>query len=185
MAELAERAPDAPAVTCAGTTITRAALQSAGNRLARDLAARGVGHGDFVTVALPNSIDWFVAYVAIWKLGAVPQPVSAKLPARELAEIVELAGSTVTLGAEPGSLEGTICLPVGYRAPADVDDGPLPDAVSPAWKAPTSGGSTGRPKLIVAGDPAELDPDVPNRFGFVEDGCLVMPGPLYHNGPAV
>jgi bile acid-coenzyme A ligase len=185
LAELAERAPDAPAVTCSGTTNTRAALQSAGNRLARDLAARGVGHGDFVTVALPNSIDWFVGYVAIWKLGAVPQPVSAKLPARELAEIVELAGSTVTLGAEPGSLEGTICLPVGYRAPADVDDGPLPDAVSPAWKAPTSGGSTGRPKLIVAGDPAELDPDAPNRFGFVEDGCLVMPGPLYHNGPAV
>ena len=185
LAELAELAPDAPAVTCAGVTIRRAALQSAGNRLARDLAARGVGHGDFVTVALPNSIDWFVAYVAIWKLGAVPQPVSAKLPARELAEIVELAGSTVTLGAEPESLEGTICLPVGYRAPADLDDGPLPDAVSPAWKAPTSGGSTGRPKLIVAGDPAELDPEDPNRFGFVEDGCLVMPGPLYHNGPAV
>ena len=178
-------APDFPAVTCAGVTITRAALQSAGNRLARDLAARGVGDGDFVTVALPNSIDWFVAYVAIWKLGAVPQPVSAKLPARELAEIVELAGSKVTLGAEPGRLEGTICLPVGYRAPADLDDGPLPDAVSPAWKAPTSGGSTGRPKLIVAGDPAELDPEDPNRFGLRRDGCLVMPGPLYHNGPAV
>ena len=125
LAELAELAPDAPAVTCAGVTITRAALQSAGNRLARDLAARGVGYGDFVTVALPNSLDWFVAYVAIWKLGAVPQPVSAKLPARELAEIVELAGSTVTLGAEPGRLEGTICLPVGYRAPADLDDGYL------------------------------------------------------------
>ena len=96
------------------------------NRLARDLAGRGVEHGDLVTVALPNSIDWFVAYVACWKLGAVPQPVSAKLPARELADIVGLAGAKVVLGAEPGALEGADCLPAGYAAPTDLDDGPLP-----------------------------------------------------------
>jgi len=185
LADLAAAAPDAPAVTCAGRILTRAELIAAGNRLARDLAGRGVGVGDFVTVALPNSLDWFVGYVAIWTLGAVPQPVSAKLPARELAEIVALAGSTVTLGAEPGHLEGTTCLPVGYQPPADLDDGPLPDVVSPAWKAPTSGGSTGRPKLIVSGEAAELDPDEPNRFGFLDGGALVMPGPLYHNGPGV
>lgn len=185
LADLAAREPDFPAVTCAETTLSRAELERRGNRLARDLARRGVAQGDFVTVALPNSLDWFVAYVAIWKLGAVPQPVSAKLPRRELAEIVALAGSKVTLGADPGSLDNTACLPHGYAPPSDLDDGPLPDAISPAWKAPTSGGSTGRPKLIVSGDPAEIDPDEPNRFGFVERGCLVMPGPLYHNGPAV
>ncbi len=185
LADLAEQEPDFPAVTCAGVTLTRRELEQRANRMARDLAGRGVGLGDFVTVALPNSLDWFVAYVAIWKLGAIPQPVSAKLPQRELAEIVALAGSKVTIGAEPGLLGGTECLPVGYRPPDGISDEPLPDATSPAWKAPTSGGSTGRPKLIVAGDPAELDPDEPNRFGFLERGCLVMPGPLYHNGPAV
>ena len=68
---------------------------------------------------------------------------------------------------------------------ADLDDGPLPDAVSPAWKAPTSGGSTGRPKLIVSGDPSLIDDEAPSALGFERDGCLVMPGPLYHNGPAV
>jgi bile acid-coenzyme A ligase len=57
--------------------------------------------------------------------------------------------------------------------------------VSPAWKAPTSGGSTGRPKLIVSGDPAEIDTDVRTPFRLVPGGCLVMPGPLYHNGPLV
>lgn len=185
LADLAADAPDFPAVTCGGRTISRAELVADGNRLARDLQQRGVGQGDFVTVALPNSIDWFAAYVAIWTLGAIPQPVSAKLPPRELAEIVALAGSKVTFGAEPGSLPDTECLPVGYQAPNDLDDGPLPDAVSPAWKAPTSGGSTGRPKLIVSGDPAEIDPDVPNLIGATDRGCLVMPGPLYHNGPAV
>ena len=99
LTELAAAAPDRPAVTCGDVSLTRAELESRANRLARDLAARGVGHGDYVTVALPNSVDWFVAFVACWKLGAVPQPVSAKLPARELTEIVELAQSKVILGA--------------------------------------------------------------------------------------
>jgi bile acid-coenzyme A ligase len=185
LADFAAAAPERTAVTCDGMSVTRGELEVRANRLARDLAGRGVGEGDFVTVALPNSIEWFVAYVATWKLGAVPQPVSAKLPPRELAEIVALAGSKVVLGATPGELDGAVCLPVGYQPPGDIDDGPLPDATSPAWKAPTSGGSTGRPKLIVSGDPAELDTDEPPPLLLSLDGCLVMPGPLYHNGPAV
>ncbi len=185
LSDLAEAKPDFSAVTCAGRTVSRAELERLGNRFARDLQSRGVGVGDFVTVALPNSVDWFIAYVGCWKIGAVPQPVSAKLPHRELAEIVALAESKVVVGAEPGSLPDTICLPVGYESPTDLDDSPLPDAVSPAWKAPTSGGSTGRPKLIVAGDPSLTDDEAPSALGYQRDGCMVMPGPLYHNGPAV
>jgi bile acid-coenzyme A ligase len=185
LSDLAADNPDFPAVTCGGRSVSRSELERLGNRMARDLQARGVGVGDFVTVALPNSVDWFVAYLGCWKLGAVPQPVSAKLPARELAEIVALAESKVVVGAEPESLPNTVCLPVGYRSPRDLDDGPMPDAVSPAWKAPTSGGSTGRPKLIISGDPSLTDDEAPSALGFERDGCLVMPGPLYHNGPAV
>lgn len=178
-------------MVCGGRSITRGDLEREANRLARDLSSRGVGHGDFVTVALPNSIDWFVAYVAIWKLGAIPQPVSAKLPPRELAAIVELAAPKVVVGVEPGSDMAALlppaveCLPKGYNASGDLSDEPLPDAISPAWKAPTSGGSTGRPKLIVSGDPAVLDADSDPPLFLGRDGCLVMPGPLYHNGPAV
>ncbi|MGA0971838.1 MAG: AMP-binding protein [Ilumatobacteraceae bacterium] len=191
LADLAAQAPDRAAVVCGEHTLTRSELERAANRMAHDLAQRGVGHGDFVTVALPNSLDWFVAYVAIWKLGAVPQPVSAKLPARELAAIVELANSKVVIGVDPASdvalqLHAEVdCIPVGYRSPDTMPDDPLPDAVSPAWKAPTSGGSTGRPKLIVSGDAAEIDTDIEPMFMLAPDGCLIMPGPLYHNGPAV
>jgi bile acid-coenzyme A ligase len=185
LTDFAEQDPDHPAVTCGSRGLSRGELESQANRFARDLASRGVVTGDFVTVALPNSVDWFVAYVACWKLGAIPQPVSARLPARELAEIVALAQSRVVVGAEPGSLAGADCLPVGYQPPTELSDGPLPDAVSPAWKAPTSGGSTGRPKLIVAGDPSIIDTEAPPTHGLAIDGCLVMPGPLYHNGPAL
>jgi bile acid-coenzyme A ligase len=47
----------------------------------------------------------------------------------------------------------------------------------------TSGGSTGRPKLILNTAPAEIDPDAKPLLMMTPDGTLVMPGPLYHNGP--
>lgn len=186
---LAQELPDASAVTCHDVTLSRSQLESHSNRLAHELASYGVGEGSFVTVAVPNSVDWFVAYLACWKLGAIPQPVSAKLPGRELAAIVELAGSTVVVGAPeeafahlPASI---VHLPLGHQPPPEFTDATLPDAVSPAWKAPTSGGSTGRPKLIVSGDPALFDDEAPAPLQIASGGCMLVPGPLYHNGPAV
>lgn len=173
LTDLAVAAPDRPAITCGEQTVTRAQLDSLSNRMARGLQAKGVETGDMVTIALPNSVEWFVATIACWKLGAVPQPVSSRLPGRELEAIIELANPKVVLGPEP------------LDVPADFDDSPLPDAVSPAWKAPTSGGSTGRPKLIVAGDPSMIDPETPSPLLFQQDGSFVMPGPMYHNGPIV
>ncbi len=74
-------------------------------------------------------------------------------------------------------------LSIGHRSGTDYSDDPLPDAISPAWKAPTSGGSTGRPKLIVSGDPAVYDTEAPLPLGLAPRGVWSMPGPLYHNGP--
>ena len=212
LADLAAADPDRPAVTCGTDTVTRAQLEARADRLARHLRRRGVTAGDMVTVALPNSVEWVVAVVAAWKLGAIPQPVSPKLPPRELQAIIDLAQSKVVLGPDSGDLPGdgpdygqglgsghgsgdhvgdrdSDHVGDGSRGGLDGgdigDDEPLPDVVSPAWKAPTSGGSTGRPKLIVAGEPARIDTDEPPGLRLQPDGCLVMPGPLYHNGPIV
>jgi bile acid-coenzyme A ligase len=65
---LAAAAPDEPAVTCDGHTLTRGELDRSTNRLARAYAERGVGVGDYVTIVLPNSIEWVQAVVACWKL---------------------------------------------------------------------------------------------------------------------
>jgi bile acid-coenzyme A ligase len=184
LTSLAELDPSRRAITCGEKSITRSELESQANRLARDLAAGGAGEGDMITIALPNSIEWFVAFAASWKIGAIPQPVSAALPARELQAIVELADPSVVIGVSPELAAGRRTLPIGYRPDPEWSDRPLPDITSPAWKAPTSGGSTGRPKLIVSGDPATCDPDAPPLFGRA-DGCMVVPAPLYHNGPIV
>jgi bile acid-coenzyme A ligase len=185
LTDLADADPGRLAVSCGDDRLTRRELDREANALARDLADLGVDEGDMVTVALPNSTRWFVAVAAAWKLGAVPQPVSAHLPARELQAIVDLADPSVVIGGPPEVVGGRPWLAAGHRpAPGTATD-PLPDAVSPAWKAPTSGGSTGRPKLIVSGDRSLLDPDGPVPLRLQPDGCLVMPGPLYHNGPIV
>ena len=183
--DLAAAAPHRMLITCGDESITRAGFEAAANRMARDLQGWGVGLGDMVTMALPNSVSWFVTAAAAWKLGAIPQPVSYRLPAAELAAIVELADPVVVVGVDPSVLPERTCLPAGHLPDASLDDGPLPDATSPAWKAPTSGGSTGQPKLIVSGDPASFDPDARPTLGVDPDGCLLMPGPMYHNGPIV
>src|SRR5277367_2486335 len=148
------------------------------------MAAGGVEEGDMVTIALANSVEWFVAFAACWKIGAIPQPVSAKLPPRELHAILELADPSLVLGVPADSTGGRRTLPAGYQPDPDLPDGPLPDVTSPSWKAPTSGGSTGRPKLIVSGDPATYNPQMSPPFG-APNGCMVVPAPLYHNGPIV
>jgi bile acid-coenzyme A ligase len=185
LTDLATEVPDEPAITCGDESLTRSQLESAANRLARDLQARGAGVGDMVTIALPNSVGWFVAFAACWKIGAVPQPVSYRLPGPELAAILELADPKVVIGLADSSLAlGRQVLPLGYEPDPSFSDEPMPDAVSPAWKAPTSGGSTGRPKLIVVGDPAAYDPETAHFLPGL-GGCMVMPGPLYHNAPIV
>ena len=182
--DLAAQRPDAPAVTCGASTATWSELDRRSDVLAVELGRLGVTVGDMVTVALPNSVEWFVAAAAIWKLGATLQPINSRLPRREVEAVVALADPVVVLGVDE-PLPGRTCLPRDYRPP-DLD-GPieLPDVISPAWKAPTSGGSTGRPKLIVSGDAGVIDPAVGSVLGFSPEGCLVMPGPLFHNGPVV
>ena len=173
---LAEQAPDAKSVTCEGRSVTRREIDLRSNRLARAYAELGVGQDSFVTIALPNGIEFYEACIATWKLGATPQPISAKLPAIERKAIIELAKPALVVGAD--GLPGIASVPAGFEPRSDLSDAPLPDRTAASWKAPTSGGSTGRPKLIVATQPGSTDPER-NRLALTQ----LVPGPLYHNAP--
>jgi len=185
IADHAARDPEHLAVTDETRSIARGELERLANRIARELASMGVVQGDFVTIALPNGIEFVAVVVACWKLGATPQPVSSRLPKRELDALVELANPRVIVGVDPADHPERVCLPAGWTPGADVDDGPLPDAVANPFKAMTSGGSTGRPKLILAGGPGLIDPELNPLLMMQIDGTHMMPGPLYHNGPFV
>jgi bile acid-coenzyme A ligase len=185
LADLAAADPEHLAVTDEERSVTRAELDTLANRTARAFAQAGVRRGDLVTIALPNSVEFIGATVAAWKLGATPQPVSSRLPKRELDGIIELAQPKVVVGAEPADHPDHTCLPPGWTPDPAIDAGPLPDATSNPWKAMTSGGSTGRPKLILANAPGVIDDEAQPLFFLRRDGTHMMPGPLYHNGPFV
>ena len=99
---IAAQIPERPAVTCAGRTLTWSQLDASTNRLARAFAERGVGLGDYVTIAVPNSIEFLEATIACWKLGAVPQPLPARLPDPEFEGILALRPRALLVGrADP------------------------------------------------------------------------------------
>ena len=178
---LAEQHESAPALVTPERTVSFRQLEQHANRLARSLAKAGVGVGDVVTLGLPNGPDFVAACFATWKLGAIPQPVSPKLPEREQRAILELAQPQVVLG---------LALPGPWRQLSDLaaeheDDSPHDPAVSPQWKIMTSGGSTGRPKLIRTAGDSRVDPGMAALLGIGPGGVVYSPGPLYHNTPLV
>src|SRR6478672_454508 len=124
---LAELSPDEPAVTCEGRTLTRGELDTSTNRLARAYADLGVHQGDYVTIVLPNSIEWVQAVLATWKLGAVPQPLSPRLPDAELAALLALRRPALLVGRnDPSGRSHAVA--DDFTPGADVSDGPLPEA---------------------------------------------------------
>lgn len=178
----ARRDPGRPMITVDGNSISRGEFEARCNRRARTLAARGVGQDDIVTIALPNGLEFYETVFAAWKLGATPNPVSAKLPDAELSAIVDLVRPRLVAGIDAARLPGYATLPVGAPVDQLLSPEALPDRIAPYWKALTSGGSTGRPKVIVDHNPGAWDPSLATLRQQTDD-TLLNPGPLYHNAP--
>ena len=162
---------------------TWAQLESRANQIARLLTKYRVTQNSFVTVALPNSILFHEVCFAIWKLGATPHVVSYRLPSSELNAILQTLQPALLVGS---SVEGVVScqvLDIG-SVQSDYSDAPLQPKLAKHWKAMSSGGSTGRPKIIVDAQPSELDvSDTYSVFDIPSKSCVLNPGPLYHNAP--
>ncbi len=182
--KLAAADPGRPALTCGDETLTRAEFVQRVEQLAALFAGRGVTEGSTVTIGLPNSIGFVESMFAVWAVGAVPQPISDRLPPAERTALVDLADPSLVVGAPP-SEQGT--RPVLESVPRQLPAGEFTPGVSPDWKLMTSGGSTGRPKLIAASQGALFETVGPAAalVCLRPDGCVLMTGPLAHNGPFV
>ncbi|MEZ5502343.1 MAG: class I adenylate-forming enzyme family protein [Halioglobus sp.] len=143
---LAAADPERVALVCDGpggsVQLTRGELEAWANRLARAYAELGLSSGDFATIALPNGPEFFAACLAIWKLGAVPNPVSHRLPPPERAAIIERANPALVIGLAQGSYAGCRCIPAHLAVDAYAPE-PLEPRTSPHERAMASGGSTG------------------------------------------
>jgi bile acid-coenzyme A ligase len=121
------------------------------------------------------------AALACWKLGAIPQPLSPRLPEAELVGLLDLRPRALLVGrADPRGVIPSV--PQGFIPDPALSDAALPEAVSPSWKAMASGGSTGsRPKLIEAGGDSRVPAASGYPLGAQEGDVNLISVPLSHN----
>ena len=63
-------------------------FNAAVNRTANMLRSRGIAKGDVVSLLLPNSAEYVIAYFACWKIGALAGPVNSLLKREEIEWVV-------------------------------------------------------------------------------------------------
>jgi long-chain acyl-CoA synthetase len=63
-------------------------FEAAVMRTARMLAARGVRKGDVVSLLMPNSVEYVIAYFACWQIGALAGPINSLLKSQEIAYVI-------------------------------------------------------------------------------------------------
>ena len=138
---------DAPAVTCAGLTLSYAEFTERASGLARRLAGFGVGPESIVGVALRRGVDYLVAIHAVVRAGAAYLPIDPDHPVERIRYVLDDAAPTVVLASADVELpSGTPVLLASEWA----GDGPDPVLAGPdhlAYLLYTSG-STGRPKGV-------------------------------------
>jgi bile acid-coenzyme A ligase len=180
----AERRPaDTIAISHGKDTLTWEQLERNANRRARAFAARGVKPGDFVAIGLPNSNIFFETTFAVWKCGATPTSLSWRLPRGEASAVLEILKPALVVGGE-ADWNAPNSVPADFM-PEGVSDEPLSNPVARYWKAMTSGGSTGRPKVILDHQPAVVDTTAAPPLNIPLGVSLLNPGPLYHNAPFI
>jgi acyl-CoA synthetase (AMP-forming)/AMP-acid ligase II len=128
------RFPRKPAVIDGDTTLTFAQADERIERLRAALAGRlAVRQHENVALLLPNSLEYFLLYWALVKLGAVVVPVNTRLAAAETRHILDSTDARVLVVAQSfwrvarEALAGCpgvqFVVPVGF-APTDAPAGP-------------------------------------------------------------
>ncbi len=145
-------------------------LDARSAQLATWLIGKGVEPHDLMAFQLPNGPDFLALTFAIYRCGATPAPLSHRLTPTERDAIIGVMQPRCAIDAE------MLPAPSSHHAPAE------PCPVAGSWKACTSGGSTGTPKVIVDGRPAGF-PAGTAFIGIPAYGKVIVPGPLYHNAP--
>lgn len=165
---LARYPPDATALIHGDQRWSFADLDARASLWAIWLAAKGVVAHDLVAYARANGPECLAIAFGIYKVGSTPAPISHKLPDFEREAILGVMQPRIFIAADEKPDGATGRLP--------------PLHIATSWKACTSGGSTGTPKVIIDGRPAGFAAGT-EFIGIPENAPVLVPGPLYHNAP--
>lgn len=167
------------------------------DRTAAMLAAHGIVKGDVVSLLMPNSAEYIIAYFACWRLGAVAGPVNSLLKTQEIEYVVsnseaktlittsEFRATIEGVGDRVPSLQSIIFFADQAEATADFAtaqyDRPVIDKDHEAIIIYTSG-TTGKPKgcLLTHGNLIANARQISEWLNFTEDDRLLTVMPLFH-----
>lgn len=197
LAALAEERPDVPALVFRMRdgareqrtwSELRRQADAVAARLARawqDQVGRAPAVGDVLAIALGNRIEHLIAGHAAWRLGVTPVPINVRAPGPEQRAFLELADPRMVLAESAIAGWPTLTLDelrAAAEAPAEADP-PASAPSDPAFGI-GSGGSTGKPKLILGSGPLTLDlaalTEVYAAFGSQPGERTFIAGPLFH-----
>jgi len=85
--------PNNPALIFAGKTTSYSKMNTQIERLAKVLTQKGVKKGDRISIYMPNSANWVIAFFAIQRIGAVVVQTNPLYVENELKALLQDAGA--------------------------------------------------------------------------------------------
>ncbi|MDM7922129.1 MAG: long-chain fatty acid--CoA ligase [Pyrinomonadaceae bacterium] len=176
-----------------GREWTYAEFDAAVNRSANMLLQHGIQKGDVVSLLLPNSAEYIIAYFACWKIGALAGPVNSLLKSEEIEWIVSNSESKLILigdeGAIPTRIEGVGRTPSILFGNVDIATEGFSDELDETEITENdeaiiiyTSGTTGKPKgcLLTHGNLIANARQITEWLGFGPDDRLLSVMPLFH-----
>ena len=172
-------------------------FEAAVMRTARMLAARGVRKGHVVSLLLPNSVEYVIAYFACWQIGALAGPINSLLKSQEIAYVIsnsearallvnsEFLPLIETIRDELTTLQAIITFDNEADATREQITDPDPTAeIDQDHEAIIiyTSGTTGKPKgcLLTHGNVIANARQISSWLGFTETDRLLTMMPLFH-----
>lgn len=179
-----------------GRRFTYSQFVAAVKRSASLLKSHGIGKGDTVSLLLPNSVEYVIAYFACWYIGAVAGPVNSLLKEKEIAYVmtdseakVLLVNSDFLPAIEPirnelSTLNSVIIFDNEAEATKDASGDPFESSTGSDDEAIIiyTSGTTGKPKgcLLTHGNLIANARQISEWLGFSSEDRLLTIMPLFH-----
>jgi long-chain acyl-CoA synthetase len=174
-----------------GRRWTYSEFDRAVNRAANMLASRGIAKGDVVSLLMPNSAEYIIAYFACFKLGALAGPVNSLLKSEEIEYVVGNSESKLLLTnseflpvLEQGTFPEIVVFDDEAAVTGDFSDELADIELDPEDDAIIiyTSGTTGKPKgcLLTHANLIANARQITEWMGFGTDDRLLTIMPLFH-----